>query len=250
VSVTPLSYAPVRPPLIRRIPARSAILWIVAFAVTAASARYGRSLLLAADRMYLQQVCASYSAPPSQVVYEEDPRRSGALRESDTGVHGLPLLHAEDGAAAVRSCSTWERYAKLRGLFVDERFRDGATLFLHRLRAPSGQQRIVYLGYHYDSLHAGRYAVIHPYGWDGEPPASRTQQTSAVSDRTIDLFERYFPTHTHARDFRFYAGQPDPKDRSHFTVEYEWAGRRGWIHGWLRDDATVTFKVTALRERS
>jgi hypothetical protein len=35
---------------------------------------------------------------------------------------------------------------------------------------------------------------------------------------------------------RFYAGQLDPKDRSHFTIDYELNGARNVIDGWLTDD--------------
>jgi hypothetical protein len=37
-------------------------------------------------------------------------------------------------------------------------------------------------------------------------------------------------------NLRFFAGQPDPKDPSHFTVEYEISGVKNVIDGWLTDD--------------
>ena len=37
-------------------------------------------------------------------------------------------------------------------------------------------------------------------------------------------------------ELRFFAGQPDPKDASHFTVEYELGGVKNFIDGWLTDD--------------
>jgi hypothetical protein len=42
--------------------------------------------------------------------------------------------------------------------------------------------------------------------------------------------------------FRFYAGQPDPADASHFTIGYDLDGRHGTIHGRLKDNGTVEFK--------
>jgi hypothetical protein len=43
-----------------------------------------------------------------------------------------------------------------------------------------------------------------------------------------------------ARDlWRFYAGQPDPADASHFTIVYVRDGRPGVIDGWLRDAGPV-----------
>jgi hypothetical protein len=42
--------------------------------------------------------------------------------------------------------------------------------------------------------------------------------------------------------FRFYAGQPDPADASHFTIGYDLDGRRGAIDGRLKDNGRVEFK--------
>ena len=35
---------------------------------------------------------------------------------------------------------------------------------------------------------------------------------------------------------RFFAGQPDPDDASHFTIRYQADGREGVIDGWMQDD--------------
>jgi hypothetical protein len=42
--------------------------------------------------------------------------------------------------------------------------------------------------------------------------------------------------------FRFFAGQPDPADPSHFTVDYELDGVKGKIQGRLKDDGVVELK--------
>ena len=44
--------------------------------------------------------------------------------------------------------------------------------------------------------------------------------------------------------FRFYAGQPDPSDRSRFTIDYDVDGKRGTIRGQLKNDGTVELKPT------
>lgn len=43
--------------------------------------------------------------------------------------------------------------------------------------------------------------------------------------------------------FKLCNGQPDPNDRSHFTIVYELDADRGTIDGWLMDDGTVQLKV-------
>ena len=45
--------------------------------------------------------------------------------------------------------------------------------------------------------------------------------------------------------FRFYAGQPDPADPSHFTIDHDLNDVRGKIHGRLKDDGTVELKPEA-----
>jgi hypothetical protein len=42
-----------------------------------------------------------------------------------------------------------------------------------------------------------------------------------------------------AGGLRIYAGQADPANSAHFTFDYEYAGRRGTIDGWLQADETV-----------
>ena len=42
---------------------------------------------------------------------------------------------------------------------------------------------------------------------------------------------------------RLYAGQVDPHDASHFTIEYRAAHGGGMIDGWLQNDDTVKFRV-------
>ena len=42
--------------------------------------------------------------------------------------------------------------------------------------------------------------------------------------------------------FSFYAGQPDPADPAHFTMDYDLDGEKGTIDGRLKDDATIELK--------
>ena len=38
---------------------------------------------------------------------------------------------------------------------------------------------------------------------------------------------------------RFFPGQPDPADRSHFTIAYQLDGKDGTIDGWLKDEGVI-----------
>ncbi len=46
-----------------------------------------------------------------------------------------------------------------------------------------------------------------------------------------------------AQRVRFYAGQPDPNDPSHFTIRYEVNDQPGTIDGWLHFGSVVELKV-------
>jgi hypothetical protein len=48
-------------------------------------------------------------------------------------------------------------------------------------------------------------------------------------------------------EFRFYAGQPDPSDPTHFTVGYDVDGAPGTIHGRLAPDGTIKLEPTTGR---
>jgi hypothetical protein len=42
---------------------------------------------------------------------------------------------------------------------------------------------------------------------------------------------------------RFFAGQPEPDDESHFTIRYETTEGSGTIDGWLMPDDSVKFQI-------
>ena len=92
MSVTPLSYAPARPPLWRRKASRR-VAWLVpVIGIVVAAMRYGSELMTVANFAYIQYACAHYSPSASQVVYEEEPARSATLRSRDPNARTLSLL--------------------------------------------------------------------------------------------------------------------------------------------------------------
>jgi len=50
------------------------------------------------------------------------------------------------------------------------------------------------------------------------------------------------PTVASGDEWRWFAGQPDPADPSHFTLGYEVNEVPGTIDGWLCDDETVLLR--------
>jgi len=46
---------------------------------------------------------------------------------------------------------------------------------------------------------------------------------------------------------RIFNGHPDAEDPTHFMIDFELAGKRGTIDGWLRNDAYADLQVRAAR---
>ena len=50
-----------------------------------------------------------------------------------------------------------------------------------------------------------------------------------------------YVTHDRKQHFRYFAGQVDPEDPTHFTIAYDIGANRYILHGWLTDDDTIKF---------
>ena len=77
----------------------------------------------------------------------------------------------------------------------------------------------------------------------GDDPSGveTTGNWTASKDRSQPGTLSYKPTER----LRVFAGQPDPKDESHFTIDYELDGVAGRIDGWLRADGVVALEPRA-----
>jgi hypothetical protein len=108
-----------------------------------------------------------------------------------------------------------------------------APLFLHTRRTPSGEDRLIVLCPTYEGFK--RYRPVPDRNNLILEPTKVTPTTGTV------IWLYLFPADFH----RFYgavsvfAGQPDPNDRSTFTMRYEMNGEPGVIKANLRDDGTL-----------
>jgi hypothetical protein len=122
-------------------------------------------------------------------------------------------------------------------------------LFLHERTSKGGNRRLVALyGWLHDDL--GSYTP-RPLGesriWSIAidlvllKPATLREDLVEVDSR----LSGHAPSLTYAwaKQARVFAGQPDPNDASHFTIQFEADGKPGTIEGWLNDDDSVTLKV-------
>ena len=156
-----------------------------------------------------------YTRPPTTIAFEPPGPKANELFRPGTGYIMRPggVFH-ETGVGGVHH----------------------NAVFLHGRKRPDGQQRVVWVSMGYLRTDRLRLRL------DGEilVPATIAQPGLRLPTSHAGL-----PEDGAGQPPRIYAGQPDPNDASHFTMQYEFEseGRSGVIHGWLRDNDTIDFDV-------
>jgi hypothetical protein len=209
----------------------------------------------------------SHTRPSEQAVYEEDPVAARKLLSSP-GASGPPEYRALSlSNIDSRYASSFQAPVIIRDVSTMSPFdrndndRDRGILFVHGLTSPAGNKRIVFLELKVDSTGGSPqrtkgqqyeirlerqlyYRIFTPadasanrdpaVARDGPSLQVRTTGGDVFPVRWVDGVLR--TDREPGKSLRFYGGQPDPKDPSHFTVDYEFDGQRGTIDGWLTDD--------------
>ncbi|HEY8665554.1 MAG TPA: hypothetical protein VIL86_02765 [Tepidisphaeraceae bacterium] len=162
--------------------------------------------------------CLRYSAPPDQVIYEEDPLEVARLLGAGKGYReSLPGLQA-----VFLQPPLWPDGHQLPSAGI---------AFLHERRSSAGQSRLVVVPFYGRDEHNGMSFLRH---------ARRTDEIHREPEWMMrDVWNVDFP----APPLRLFAGQPDPVDLSHFTIAYQAGATTGTIDGWLGDDDTVKLQV-------
>jgi len=240
-----LEYAP-RPPIHRRRVFRRVLMLVVAAALflpTAWAVRRGRDRIAV---LYWQRRCANFSLPAGSVAYDENPATVATFWAS-VGSSGnyTQIIDSRLGKPIVvlmRPRGQWETSIRqpLGGL------NQIGALFLHARRAASGKpQRIICvrpseaiifrrtLPQLYDATSPDLSIEVHDY-------ATLTSDSNRLSRQSVNvarLAGEPFGT------VRFFAGQIDPSDESHFTIDFQTATGSGTIDGWLRVGDAVTLTL-------
>lgn len=211
-----LDYAPAR----RR---RRKLVWlaIVGFlGVLAAGAwRWGPAALHRAQVVYWQGKCLRYVAPSNQAI---------SKWQAPACWTGLESL------ASSTSPGAWGPPAK------------AAVAFLHERRSPSGTSYLVCIRFDSSSgngvfIHGGlKLGVMEMYS-NVAVPATLTNLPVPVPQpqRNPDRMpgsndHRVVPTP------QIFAGQPDPNDPSHFTIQYQMWGQSDTVDGYIDNNGIVT----------
>ena len=168
-----------------------------------------------------------YTAPPTQVIYDDDPVRAAGLLAG--GGYQTHFGYCFRVSPLVYAWALYPSAAEGCGNPQSE-----GLAFLHERHRDAGRRQLIVLGVERSgTLQDGTHILyLFPTLIDADRPAGNRSRsplalTFAPSDRV-----------------RIYAGQPDPADASHFTVGYDVNGAAGSIDCWLDPDDGVAFTVS------
>lgn len=219
------------------------------------------------ELLYLRQAAAHVDSA-NTIAFESDPAIAAAL--IDAGTHVSLGQSVAPAILTEPECLRILRQAA--GGHALETV--GALVFLHELVTPNGARRIVaiqFLPHYLDGRtlpSAGLVAhifepggIVTPprhvgqsharllvpddklLGDEGgalpelvEPPAQSISRAACVGMGSPQLRKTFDPWGGKLETLRWYAGQPDDLDSTHFTIDYEISGQRGTIDGYLSDD--------------
>ena len=223
----PLSYAPRRRRWMPRWVKRSAVLIALLGIIATAWRFWPCRLAPAALRIwYWERECMNFDPPAGSVAFEAMP--PGLAKP----VTGRPFVDGDDpevvalGVVPVRQ--SVERYpiCYIRYLQATGSRLWTAVVFCHRLVSPAGHGRLVIVQYPLDEENGVGDALdefmssrVLDRGSGGKMPVLRRLENRRRFIDWMGIDPLPMPT-------RMYAGQTDPQDASHFTIEFSVAGRR------------------------
>ena len=224
----------------------------------------------------------SHADPPDKVVYEEDADRARNLADAT----GYAVGRTTGRGFVYLIPKPWQFPVKAQHPALMLSMQSGpnpaaAPLFVGGLKSPSGEERLVVVTLDCEvSSETISLADFHP-------PEGTSQRRSWIGTERMISFATFRPhdrdttlvgtayrrlqiqqpperralvkwTKTTSWEngrievepgqvMRFFAGQVDPADPSHFTIRYEMNGVVGWFDGWLRDDGNVVLEPRAGR---
>lgn len=223
----PLDYAPA-PPWYRTRRLRRRVALVVLAAAIGCGIRWGPPAFKQARMLWWQHQCRAYAAPADEVVYDEDPIAAGKLIALGGDYHGEN--NPVDANAQV-ACKVPQCYQRFRDVISRNHY-DGAIVYLGERALPDGRPCIVAVYFQNFAPGAVRYG--HPLAAVLIEPAPLTGEPRVIPHLSAMGAEAWVGG-THPT-IRFFAGQPDPRDRTRFTIQYEQEGKRGQVFGQIMLD--------------
>jgi hypothetical protein len=199
----------------------------------------------------IQKQCMNLSFPPTQVAYEEDHQQAQILSGGKTSGQGWRAPPSESGGALyfylqpdlIADYHDWDASGPVMDYFT-------SFLFLHARQAKGGPERLVHVGVNQifslravgeGKLSPGKAEEQHVLDWQVIRPGTLFSPAANVASGSWgnNTLEINMP-----KPLRLYAGQPDPADASHFTINAVTAnGGTLIIDGYLQTNDQITFAI-------
>lgn len=242
-----LDYAP-GAPLHRRRRVRRVTLLVLLLAFALAAWRYGPRLWSRGRLLYAQHRCLAYDPPADLVVYEGDTSLAAALLKQPAYAP-IPVFTLAGGpkfsppmVAAHRPPPLADLEAQIGGPLTGG---PCAVLFMHEMRDSAGHRRLV-IAFR-DSNSTGPLFATFGIWTVVMDPATLLSDLRPTPKRNFKGWDYSGPGwELPGRNLRFYAGQIDPNDPSHFTIRYRMDGQEGVVDGRLNaagDDVDITVRT-------
>jgi hypothetical protein len=231
VQPPPLEYAPVAKHrhVLRR------VLGAMVLLLVAVAAYYRQPIAHRARLLYWQHECLAYARPAGTVVSADDGFDHKLFTTVQADPEAVPTSAPGNGnrfAQIEPLClRSFESLAPAMARSPQPPGLPVPVSFLHERTSPAGNRRLVRITGYMLAFPGGLdYAVIRP--------ASLFHSPELLNRSWLSLGRSYVPVTLHH-------GQPDPKDSSHFTIDFVCTEKksRGTLDGWLKDDDTVDFKI-------
>jgi hypothetical protein len=174
-------------------------------------------------RRYWEHQCLTDQAPPETIFYSNDPQDFANLKSTGDLTNWRP---SSTDPFVIRPIPASQKLVNAQGITSII----APTLFIHGRNVPSGPQRLVMVQFW--KLQNDPYNRLHIF-----PYIHRLLFTRASTPGQSCGIEMCLNRNDVVR---LYAGQADPNDASHFTIDYDLNGVRGTIDGKLTAADTVT----------
>lgn len=236
-----IEYAPRQPLHWRHTFRRAAIIIAALVLVIAFALGFGPRAAQRVRLLYWQHKAMTYAPTADQVVYDDFPDDRGSLV-------GAMNSMTPNGRAEFRSAKPWVQFY---ALCSPPGAKASGTLFLHERRNARGARLVMV-----QSLPNYRL-----YNTDLQTALSSSKLTRSdvftlrclvflpgtgfaaplqLTDRTTFIDASPASFHEHCR---WYAGQPDANNESHFTIRCTVGTRTLNVEGWLMDDDSVALQT-------
>jgi hypothetical protein len=197
----PLNYAPKPPASQHWVRMIYGSLFCVALII--AGVFFGPTIWGDTTLIFVEHQCLTHALPPDHVVFE---------------IGSGKIIHAEVPAAE----------SKLLGVSTNL----VATIYVHRMQLPNGKPVFV-------DLFAGPLNNWRPQSTHHFAQLCSERWNIAIHFTILSMNYPDFPTFSDDHHWKFFAGQPDPNNPSHFTFDYDVDGNRHACDAWLDNNGKL-----------